>query len=392
LLLYKRIRLKIYPMKSKNSISDQEKIYWAAFYHLGIGGEKNIRCLVKKFGNLQRAWNYFCNRSSGRDAKFCVSTKLIEKIKNFSLEKLESDLERHKIGIIMLDSSEYPSRLKRIKNPPLVLYYKSMHAKFCVSEKGPILGVVGTRRGTSYGKQVLNYVLPDIVRRNVTVVSGLARGIDAHAHKITLDNDGKAIAVLAGGLDQIYPPEHTKFAEEIISLGSVLISEHPPGTQYLKQYFPARNRIVSGLSDAILVVEAKEKSGALITADFAFKQGRKVLAVPGSIFSGQSKGVNQIFKKGALPVQEPRDILEVFFGSGHVETQNFASLRQDEINLTSEERKILKYILFNRPVPLNNIIRKSRLSSAAVISIISQLEIKNLIESTGGGVNYIKIM
>jgi len=305
-------------MKSKNCIPEDEKIYWAAFYHLGINGEKNLRRLIKKFGNSKEAWEYFYNLDINNvETLHCnVSTEMVNKIKNFSLEKLKSDLEKFNINLVTLDSPEYPAKLKQIKNPPLVLYYKSKHvgAGFKPAPTENMLAVVGTRRSTAYGKQALNSLLPAIVKRNIAIVSGLARGIDIQAHKITLEHNGKTIAVLAGGLDQIYPPEHKKFAEDIVEAGGAIISEHPPGTQYLRQYFPARNRVISGLSDAVLVVEAKEKSGALITADFAFSQEKKVLAVPGSIFSAQSRGVNGIFKKGALPVQKPEDILEALFG------------------------------------------------------------------------------
>ena len=377
-------------MKSKNHTSEDEKIYWAAFYHLGINGEKNLRRLIKKFGNLEEAWEYFCNYTR-RDGACPVSTEMVNKIKNFSLEKLKSDLNKFNINLVILDSSDYPAKLKQIKNPPLVLYCICRDVAMQRLYEEAALAVVGTRRATAYGKQALNHILPEIVKRDIAVVSGLARGIDIHAHKITLEHNGKTIAVLAGGLDQIYPPEHKKFAEDIVEAGGAIISEHPPGTQYLRQYFPARNRIISGLSDAVLVVEAKEKSGALITAEFAFSQERKVLAVPGGIFSAQSRGVNSILKKGALPVQEPKDILEALFGrksrKKHAETHCNASL-SEEINLTSDEKEILQYLSPNCVTPLNTIIHKTSLPAAKVISVVTQLEINSLIENLDGG--YIK--
>jgi len=377
-------------MKSKKSIEYDEKLYWAAFYYLGINGEKNLRRLIKEFGNLQEAWRCICNQKTCKDGA-SVSLRLAEKIKEFSLEKLESDLDKNKINIITLDSPKYPRKLRRITNPPLVLYCKCCRdALQRVSTKKPILSVVGTRRETVYGRRTLNYILPDIVKRDITIVSGLARGVDIHAHEITLKYGGNTVAVLAGGLDKIYPSEHRNFAEEIVNAKGMLISEHPPGTSYLRQYFPARNRIISGISDVTLVIEAGIKSGALVTADFALSQRRKVLAVPGDIFSKQSSGVNKLFEKGALPVQGPEDLLKCLFGRKHkyvihAETGNTPHLPN------TEEKNILKHIPFDRPAPLNNVIRNSNLPAATVISIISQLEIKNLIESVGGGTSYIKI-
>jgi len=351
--------------------------------------------LIKKFGSLPEAWNYFKNPKLCRGALQCASTGLASKIEKFSLEELESDLIKHQIGIITLDSPEYPGKLRQIKHPPLVLYYKCRDALQCVSNTESVLAVVGTRHFTAYGKQALNHILPGIISRKVTIVSGLARGIDIRAHEITLKQKGRAIAVLAGGLDEIYPPEHKFFAQEIIDSGGLLVSEHPPGTQYLKQYFPARNRIISGLSDAVLVVEAKEKSGALITTSFAFSQGRKVLAVPGSILSSQSRGVNSLFQKNAIPVQQSEDVLAALFGRkrnkfcGSAAKQRL-SFCQEGINLTTEESRILKNILLDNPIPLNIIIRKTGLPAARAISTVTQLEIKGVIELADGG--YIKLL
>lgn len=294
-------------------------------------------------------------------------------------------MKKDDVKVIKFNSSSYPIKLKKIKCAPKKLYYKGDIGIF---NNITFLAVVGSRKATNYGKQVLNYFLPEVAKQDVTIVSGLAYGIDVAAHKITLENGGKAIAVLAGGLDQIYPSEHKNFAEEIINKGGILISEHPPGTPYLRQHFPARNRIISGLSDAVLVVEAKEKSGALITADFAFSQGRKVLAVPGNIFSEQSRGVNGIFKKGAYPVQKPEDFFETLFGSKRCKKDFKSSSKKiiiDGVNLTSDEKGILKYISYSNAVSVDFVIRKTGFSAAKTISIITQMEINGLIEKSDGG-------
>ncbi|MBM3256652.1 MAG: DNA-protecting protein DprA [Candidatus Moranbacteria bacterium] len=298
-------------------------------------------------------------------------------------------MEENRIKKISLESPDFPKRLKKIKHSPKELYYRG---KLEVLNSEHILAVVGSRKITNYGKQVLRSLISEIAKRNVTIVSGLAFGVDILAHKLTLENGGKAVAVLAGGLDSIYPSEHTLYAEKIIETGGLLISENCPGTKYLKQYFPARNRIISGLSDAVLLVEAKNKSGALITAKFAFSQNRKVLAVPGSIFSEQSQGINNLFNKGAIPVQIAEDVLSVVFGW----KRRMKKKRQGNVNLkilanlSAEEKIILESIPFDNPMTVNLIIRHTKLPPARVIAILTQLEINNLIESERSS-GYIRI-
>lgn len=295
------------------------------------------------------------------------------------------------IKTISLNSTEYPARLKNIRYPPKVIYYlgdsQNLNNKYN-------LGVVGSRKFTPYGKQVLSSLIPDITRAGITVVSGLARGIDIIAHKKAIDSGGKATVVLAGGLDQIYPPEHRLLANIIMEKGGILLSEFAPGTPYLRQHFPARNRIISGLSDAVLVVEAKKKSGALITAEFAFSQKRTVFAVPGNIFSPQSQGVNSLFKKSALPVTKSEDILDFFFPrrnkyKRYVKTRHARSQKRNNVNLTKEEKEILDYISSTDPTPINSVIRRTKISSAKVISLITELELRGLLESEKG-IGYVK--
>lgn len=284
-----------------------------------------------------------------------------------------------------LKPEDYCAELRKIKHSPKQLYF--LGDKSIFFEKF-FLAVVGARRATAYGKMVLRQILPDIAKRKIVIVSGLAKGIDCLAHEIALEHDCPTIAVMAGGLDLIYPPENKKLAERIIEKRGIIVSEHPPGTQYLRQYFPARNRIISGIADAILVVEAQEKSGALITAKFAFSQGKKVLAVPGSIFSTQSRGVNGLFLKKALPVQKSEDILEVLLGR-KIYRKSSKIFEKNNIILNAEEEKILNFLNFNVVTPLNYVIRKTGLSTAKTIAVITQLELKGLVEAVNDG--YVKI-
>lgn len=296
-------------------------------------------------------------------------------------------MESNPIKIISYESQNFPLRLKKIKYPPKEIYYKGNPD---ILKNKYILAVVGTRNMTHYGKQVLKSLIPEIAKQGIVIVSGLARGVDIMAHKLTLESGGKAVAVLAGGIDKIYPSEHTLFSEEIIKTGGLLLSENCPGTSYLKQFFPARNRIISGLSDAVLLVEAKRKSGALITAKFAFSQNRKVLAVPGSILSGQSQGINDLFNKGALPVQTIEDIFKILYGwkrRRKIKTQNNTS--NNLSNLSREEKQILEHIPFDKAILLNTIIRETMQPTAKVTAIMTQLEIIGIVESSDGG--YIRL-
>lgn len=285
------------------------------------------------------------------------------------------------IKFIEIPSPKYPKKLKKIKYPPKKIYYLGNLKLF---KEKYYLAIVGTRNCTVYGKQVTKILIPEIANGGIVIVSGLAKGIDVFAHRLTFENKGKIIAVLAGGLDNIYPPEHKKFAEEVVEAGGLLISEHPPGTEYLRQYFPARNRIISGLADVVLVVEAKDKSGALITANFAFSQGRKILAVPGSVLSPQSRGVNTLFKKGAIPVQGTEDIFAALFGRKRKILKSVEADRCAKSNLNKEEKKIFEIIPIKSSISLNKIIRKSNLTTAKVVSIITQLELKGIVEQVNG--------
>lgn len=200
---------------------------------------------------------------------------------------------------------DYPARLREIYEPPLILFY----AGHIEALKLPSVSIVGTRTATPYGLAVLRALLPDVLKQDIAVVSGLAKGIDVMAHQMTLANQGIPIAIIGTGLDIAYPSAHQAMQRQISQRGLVL-SEYPPGTGPQKSHFPARNRIIAGLSSATLVVEANKRSGSLITANFALQNNRDVLAVPGSIFSTTAQGTNELLQLGAKLVTNPTDILE----------------------------------------------------------------------------------
>jgi DNA processing protein len=201
----------------------------------------------------------------------------------------------------------FPEILAEIPDPPHQLYVRSQTWPQVLAR--PLVAVIGSRRVTPYGKAVTISLVTDLARAGVGIVSGLAYGVDSIAHQAALDAGGVTIAVLAGGLDHIYPERHTALAENIVNKGGALLSEYPAGTPALRPYFVARNRLVSGLSHAVLITEAAEKSGTLHTAQFALEQGRDVLAVPGNITSPNSGGTNNLLKIGATPVTSVADVL-----------------------------------------------------------------------------------
>lgn len=206
---------------------------------------------------------------------------------------------------ISIESSKYPNILKRIYDPPKKLYVMGNEELLKINS----IAIVGSRDNTEYGKEAAKYFAYNVAKQNICIVSGLARGIDSFAHIGALQAKGKTIAVVGNGLDIVYPKENAKLVQKIIKLGGAIISEYPIGSKPERFHFPARNRIISGLSNGVLVIEAKEKSGSLITADFAIEQGKEVFAVPGNINSLNSVGTNNLIKDGAIPVSNYKDIL-----------------------------------------------------------------------------------
>ena len=273
---------------------------------------------------------------------------------------------------IDIEDKNYPKLLKKIKDPPKVLYFLGE-----IKGREDCFAIVGTRRCSAYGKQVALEMAGDLAEAGLTIVSGLAPGIDTFAHRAVVEKKKRTIAVLGTGLDEksIYPKSNLKLAKKILENGGCLISEYPPGTRGTKFTFPQRNRIVSGLSLGVLVVEAKEKSGALITAEYALEQKRPVFAIPGSIYSLNSRGCHRLIKKGAKLVEKAKDILE---GLG-IEKK----IEKEKIEGRSEEEKLILEILREGALEIEEIIAKTKLSPAKVASLISVLEIEGKIKNLG---------
>ncbi len=281
---------------------------------------------------------------------------------------------------ITLKDKNYPELLKKIKNPPQELYIKG---KLYPKEKYP-LAVVGTRKVSNYGRQVTDYFVKALAQAGLTIISGLALGVDGLAHRATLEANGRTIAVLGSGLNKIYPTVHKKLAEKIIESGGAVISEYPPDFPASKITFPARNRIISGLSLAVLVIEAPQKSGALLTARYALAQGRKLFVVPGSIYQPNSVGTNYLIKKGAQAVTEPKDILRA------LKVRASFIKKQKTDSLTEQEERLLRF-LSKEPINIDELVKRSELKTGEIISCLTALEIKGVLKDLGAG-RYVRII
>jgi len=286
------------------------------------------------------------------------------------------------IKTINIDDKDYPKLLKEIKDAPKVLYCRG---ELRVSEN--CFAIVGTRRCSTYGKQVALEIAGNLAEAGLTIVSGLAPGIDTFVHMAVVEREKRTIAVLGTGIDEesIYPKENIKLARKIIENGGCLISEYPPGAPGSHFTFPQRNRIISGLSLGVLIVEAKEKSGALITANWARKQKRKVFAIPGSIYSLNSRGCHYLIKNEAKLVENAYDILKELISLREINLPQ-TSRQEFLAGGNSQEENLILNTLKAEALFIDKIIEKTKLPASKVISLLANLEIKDKVRNLGGNV------
>lgn len=352
--------------------------YWVGFNIVRGIGPMRFRALVDHFGDLEKAWHADARelKKAGLDRRALES--LMTTRSTISLDGEMEKIERQGARVLTWDDPAYPPRLLNIYNPPPVLYVKGE----ILSEDQWAVAVVGTRRATVYGKEAARWIAGDLARNRVTIVSGLARGIDSEAHRAALDAGGRTIAVLGSGIDIIYPAESRRLAQAVVERGA-LVSEYAIGTPPEAGNFPPRNRIISGLSLGVVIVEAGERSGALITGDFALEQGREVFAVPGNIFRRKSMGTNKLIQQGAKPVLSVEDVLEelnLTMVSKQVEVR--AVVPENETEAT-----LLEYITAE-PIHVDEIGEKSGLPIAQVSSTLALMELKGMVRQVGG-MNYV---
>jgi DNA processing protein len=291
-----------------------------------------------------------------------------------SLDRVWEKIESQEINVLTWDDENYPDRLREIPSSPPVLY---LRGKYRPDDEWAV-AVVGTRKFTTYGRQITEEIVGTLALRGVTIVSGLARGIDGIAHRAAIDAGGRTLAVMGSGVDRIYPPEHRRLADSI-TLNGALISDYPLGTAPEGSNFPPRNRIISGLSIAVIVIEAGKRSGALITASFAAEQGRDVFAVPGNINAPQSKGANMLISKGAQPLLDPQDILESLDLTMVVEQRTARTvLPKDAVEAQ------LYNILKHEPLHVDDICSQTDLPIEKVTSTLALMELKGMVRQIGG--------
>jgi DNA processing protein len=354
------------------------KAYWVGFNLVRGVGAVRLKNILDHFGNLEIAWNAPAEGliSAGIPARVVENFLMIRK--QVDLNVIMDRIETQGVKVLTWEDDSYPRRLKEISQPPPVIFVRgSINV-----EDDWAVSVVGTRRVTPYGRQVAMEIARFLAQNGVTLVSGLARGVDAIAHQAAMQEGGRTIAVLGSGVDVIYPPEHRKLADEIMKQGAV-ISDYPLGTQPESSNFPPRNRIIAGLSLATIVVEAGETSGALITAEFAAEQGREVFAVPGSILTPQSEGTNKLIEEGARPLLRMNEILEILKLEQIPEKQ----FTRKTINATSEEKKLLGY-LNQDPKHIDEICQISGLPIQSVSATLTMMELKGMVTQVGG-MNYV---
>lgn len=287
----------------------EKDIYWIWFTRI-----EKVSCiqkekLLRNFGTPQRIWEL--NKSDFKQIEW-LNESIINQILNITyrqnLEKYEQYMNKNNIELINILDDEYPVELKNIYDKPIVLYVKGNKELL----KKQRIAIVGSRNCSLYGKTVAQKLSYDLAKQNKCIISGLAKGIDTYAHIGALEADGETIAVIGNGLDTVYPIENRNVYERILQKNGLIVTEYVIGTKPNKLNFPARNRIISGLSESVVVVEAKEKSGALITVEFAIEQGKEVFAVPGNILSNTSVGTNELIKQGANIVTSYTDIINIY--------------------------------------------------------------------------------
>jgi DNA processing protein len=365
------------PLETKRS--------WIALNMVPGVGAVTYRKLLNAFGSPEHV---FCASSHLLRSVPGINEKIARNIVNFGfpdiVKKELAAIERHQVHVITYQDDEYPERLKKIFDPPPILYVKGN----LLQPHEVIVAVVGSRKASTYGRTVAENLCREFALKGVTVISGMARGIDSRAHRGSLKAGGRTIAVLGCGVDVIYPPENAQLYHEIVEQGSV-ISEFPMATKPDRGNFPARNRVISGMSLGTVVVEAGIRSGALITADMALEQGRDVFAVPGNISSASSKGTNRLIKQGAALIEHADDVLNALPLEISQELQGpqqeflFEQKHPSLPALTQEEQHIFNCIE-HQPLHIDEITVRSQLPSGRVSALLMMLEMKNLIRQIAG--------
>lgn len=355
--------------------------YWLAFTRIQGLGAARFRLLERYFRRMEEAWR----AESGELTRSGLDRKVVSNIarhrSDISPDEEMARLEQEGVSAFTWHDSQYPPRLKEIYDPPPVLFVRGE----LLSEDERSVAVVGTRKATVYGREAASALSGDLARNSVTIISGLARGIDGVAHRTAVDAGGRTIAVMACGLDIIYPREHKGLSEQIAGQGA-LVSEYPLGRRPDARNFPRRNRIMSGMALGTLVIEAGAASGALWTVRHALEQNREVFCVPGSVFSPVSQGTNRLIQEGAKLVVDYKDILEELNLTSVAHQIELPAVPQHH---GETEAPIIER-LSHEPVHIDDLARQLGLPVATVSSTLAMMEIKGQVKQVGG-MHYIRV-
>jgi DNA processing protein len=344
-------------------------------------GSLRLKKLLKFFGtpeNILKASSEELTNVAG------IGEKIAQKITSLQEKDIDEEMslaEKQNLRIVTLDEEIYPANLKQIFDPPILLYVKGELKQ----EDKSSIGIVGSRRASLYGIASAEKFASDLAEQNFTIVSGLARGIDTASHKGALKAGGRTIAVIGSGFNYLYPAENKKLSDDIAEHGAV-VSEFPMNAKPLPQNFPRRNRVISGLSLGVLVVEAARNSGALITADCALEQGREVFALPGKIDSQNSFGTNELIKQGAKLVSCADDIVEEFNGIQSVSQKEQKITKPQEVNKVdlSNHESLLYNMLSDKPLLLDEIADRTGFAIPQISGVLLKLQLRRLIKEVAG--------
>ena len=335
--------------------------------------------LTEAFGSPEQVWH------AGEDQLHKIPRiprkviiDILAKRESLEPQRVMQKLKDDGISVLYVDEPMYPHILKEIYDPPKILYVKGDPRIL----QQTMVAIVGARKASPYGLAVAEKIAGELADAGLCVISGMARGIDTAAHRGALGVSAPTAAVLGCGVDVVYPPENRRLMAAIIENGAV-ISEFPPGTQPVAGNFPQRNRLISGLARGVLIIEAAERSGSLITADFALEQGRDVFALPGQVTNPLNKGAHRLIKQGARLVEDARDILEEFGLVSDISNGENEKLRDQEINLTANEKRVYN-VVSDEPVSSEVIIANAGLEPSEVLALLLVMEMKGIVRLLPG--------
>ncbi len=354
--------------------------YWVALHQTPGLGPRRFALLESFFGSMEAVWRSDMQGLMHARLNSRIARSIVERRSEIDPDDLMDKLDRLAIIPLSLRSPHYPEALRDIHSPPSVLYTKG---RLDLDETRTV-SIVGTRRATQYGKSAVRMIAGDIAAAGVAVVSGLARGIDSEAHRAALDRGGKTVAVLPCGLEKVYPAHNQALADDILGSGS-LVSEYPPGVRERAEHFPMRNRLISGISRFVIIGEGSMNSGAKITAEFAFKEGRDVLAIPGSITSAQSILPNWLIQQGAKLISHAQDVLDELNLMAVISKNSdllpnvpiFETVAENASYLEGEQNPVLDILSkADEPMHIDDLTRESGMDASVVSASLTIMELK----------------